>query len=734
MPWLPDFRKFKPLLILTGVVGGVVGGAVAAREVHSYIQQQRFYREYQRAGAYYPNILLVYHPDADVVRIIREHFLEAGGRDEKRAGKDVYGIVVARDISDARRILDDAKKPDGVRISAIISGHGRRDEQGIKDYELRTADGSTIPRRTVRSLEDLVGRDSPGEAKARLDRLEGNLQQSIRRRNEPAYQLLREIGGYFDTRRAQSFRTPPENIEDALRELMSRGNGILRYLGEDSHNGGGFFTSHTGEPIIDDEYYEHSGLFFKIDTLANTNSHVQDYAGFNSPASGQVARFARPLTAVPYKKEGKGMEAGHPESLEIFVTEYFMGPSFAAAYEKMIGRLRELEAGTGSLRAEMERYDAEIMLIRTIIMNMQSARFSVAAKYHQAHRADSPDASGVDAILQDYAVKAPIAYGVLKPLLKGTGHDEAAFGRFIGCLGRPELRNATYYGLIMDLSLQNAKLMMGINNPGLDEIISFLTTQGRVLTPEEIEPLIGVYDTGYKKKHYVDTLTRGAYSSYVEGLENPDAIRYAVKFAEKELYARIAANQGIIANAISALNYFGRFRQERANISIWELAVNFHVITAYRLMRMAEDSVKGALRNELLFAAGKLKPDEHAYYRKLYEGNVRVNSHSWYLSAMSGALFFEANRPESNTFRSLKRMWSETGNALERAKKLDVQAPAEDVMSWFSFDLAKDLAGYAMLARDIEANPSRLSILLEDTRERCPIKVDFGLPGQAYAA
>ncbi|MBI2574721.1 hypothetical protein HYV82_02440 [Candidatus Woesearchaeota archaeon] len=681
------FVSLHRFLIGAAGVASAVGGLMAHKKFEEARRSRRFLDKWHEAEDYNPRVVLLYYGEGHAGQAIKDALLDKG-----------YGVLWVKNYNAAQ---DAIRKVGG--ISAIVAEPDA--DKPWLDEEKKWVSGYMKP------VLKAPGKSGPGISGGyRMKRLVSRLEEVMQQEDDKAYRLLRVVLGYAETAMGKESSEPvPPEVAAAVKELVQRRRFIMRADRLDALRGGVKATLMSGAPINPESHYidpetgeVEKGLCMKLEQAGNLEEIISDAGHFNSESSGQAARMARPLFHV-----------GMGDGTAVVVREYFIGPTFANVVS-MLASLASNRDNSFSLENPREA-----------IRRTMNALFNISARYHEYKRkaipCSSPDERASD-VMKYYRARLSSAYERMEPLIMETGISKE---RVMALLDEPALKRREWYGRVMDIALPNFKLRLGIEEPGIEELVDFYVRDERLVRGRELEGATGVYDQGYMDRHYMEPLIAACFSAYGLPVADGNWIGHAKAYIEREYLTRtgFGVPQSGMNRALKiALGSLRSVLAETGVIFPKDLAANFFIISAYRLFTLVDNRLSAAGENERLFAGGDVGTEEYALRRNTYLDNMRAYSESLHLVALTGALYFE-KAERSHTFR---QAWSSIGNAFNEAKAAtDAEVDAAHETRLFTKPLALLLAGYAAIGGELSGHQERIKAVLEEARAGCAYAVEF---------
>lgn len=545
--------------------------------------------------------------------------------------------------------------------------------------ELANVRAVVTPRRLSRLTDTGIPVLRPSE-------IRGGLEKQVLSSNAKTYLALRLVAGDFESRLNSTFSVESRAPEDVSRAIDYLVKSLwLRVLTIDAHRGGAHAMTRTGNPIGPKGRYPLPGICIKVEELSDIKQIIEDTEHFRKNQTATLAS-ARAYAGVPNQDNRVYVER-----------DYYFGPSVASVIATVS-------------RFSMDGHlTLESRLAQGIIRNTMDAIFNVATRY-QGFKQEQMDRKRIEPSVKEtleyYRSSSVAAYKAAEPVLCGKVPREMLESALM-VLENESVRKPRFYGIVMDSLLPNFKLNLGIEDPGIEELLNFYFRKGEVIPPREIEENLVVYDQGFKKRNYFDTFVRAGLSGYHGGVERMDWIALAKNYTAKMAYGT-AVRSGFFSGLIG-----------RGALEPRDTAVNLFAISAYRLFRLAGDAIMAAIENEKAFACGRIDPKEYLAKRELYEANARVYGRNLELVALTGCLLFD------NPMRfpgSLDSLWARVGDSFREAQEM---ANHTGTPSMLDTAIASQLAAYSMLGAAVHSSGPQLEELLQRSRQECPYVVEF---------
>ncbi len=540
------------------------------------------------------------------------------------------GIKATREIGawrDRVRILEEWQEPAGYNPKVILlyRANQLREHLQEKGYGVIEVNDSSQIAHVAGSTDSICAIVSGHELEKKYlppflpyiragPKVISRLESAVEQESNRAKLLLYSIAGYHEATAQAGFHEAGQRMRETIAKLFEMRRFIMRKDSYDAHRGGVISSLKTGTPINPGtDYGSLEGLCIKLESV-DAAEIKSDHELFGEMG----AVLAGPRFYVEF------------EGAIAVVRDYFIGPTLAEGLS--------LIAENGN-QSEIVR--------RTL-----NAVFDIAARYHHHKRRSSPLPSS-GAVLQYYRESLGKAFETLAPLA-GFPVEKSSLE---GLLDEPFLADPKWYTRILDISLPNIKLRIGIEQPGIETLRKFYL-DGGIREEREIRAALGFYDQGFRDRHIVDAFARAGFSAYISDYGTDAWIGYAKSFFMREYSAgsRIPVSDFLnfrqhMAQLISALLPNGVATPN-------ELAENFFAMSVLKLFRLAEDALNGAKRNELLFAKGEIMQEDYRSHRERYLQNFLTHSRGLGIVALTGAEYFEHYSHAitfSNIFSNMKR-------------------------------------------------------------------------------
>lgn len=661
---LERIAKFLGGTIAIGVLG--ILGIKAKRQIDSRKKLKEFLEGWQEAPYYNPRIVLLYSQNNDAGIGLKEAVLSKG-----------YGMICVTRKSDAIEAINEVGS-----IRAVLSQYDGT--ENLRQNEVRKGE-FYLP-----MIKAQKRASNPGK-------LLGNLEKIIDEEDEKAHKLLREIAGYYETESGRSgFHKAPEKIESAMQQIIRLGY-ITRKQSFEAHRTGIISMLQSGTPINRTTHYgDWEGLCLKIESSSDIDEIMADSAHFD--VSGNWVNVSKPFFYGNLDDESV-----------IVARSYFIGPILAQVFPML-----------KSAPAENRQFANEAIR-RTL-----NAVFEVSAEYNQYKRKALPmnDDARMDAVLDYYKSSLGAGYDRLSQFFS---KDMFRKEEVLELLEDRALKNREWYVRIMDIFLPNVKLLLGIEEPALEELIGFYSKNGSsaskndVIGEKEIKEKLGFYDQGYRDWHIVDNFVRSGFSAYGLNAEEGLWIDLAKIFFRKE-YSAIEkdylARNGLSGRITRILAKLERVEMPSSVISSRSLIANFFIISAYKLFKLVDNSISGGLRNEKSFAAGELMPEDYNSYRQNYLGNALTYAENLSLVALTGAEYFDTYKRAPSSF------W-EALTGVEQVFGRVVKERSHYERKEYSNALSKNLALYAAIGRELASSADKFKAHLYRERDSSGFIVEF---------
>ncbi len=655
--------------LLGGTIAiGVLGilGIKAKQQIESRKDLGDFLEEWQEAPDYNPRVVLLYSQNNDTAIDLKDILLGEG-----------YGVLWVTRKSDAIEAISEVGS-----IRAVVSQYDGA--ENLRQNEVNKGE-FYLPRiKAPRKVS------APGKFLR-------NLEKIIDEEDEKAHKLLREVAGYYETELGRNgFHKAPEKIESAMQQLIKLGY-VTRRQSFEAHRTGIISMLQSGTPIKRTSHYgSWEGLCLKIESSSDINEIRADSAHFGG--SGNWVNIAKPFFYGNLDDESV-----------IVARSYFIGPTLAQVFPML-----------KSVPAESRQFANEAIR-RTL-----NAVFEVSAEYNQYKRKALPmkDDARMDAVLDYYKSSIGAGYERISQFLS---QDKFRKEEVLELLGNRELRNRGWYERIMDIFLPNVKLLLGIEEPTLEELIGFYSRNGSfaskndVISEKEIKEKFGFYDQGYMDWHIVDNFVRAGFSAYGLKAEERQWIELAKIFFRKEYSAiekEYLERSGLSGRITRILAELERVEMPSSVISSRSLIANFFIISAYKLFKLVDNSISGGLRNEKSFAAGELMPEDYNSYRQNYLGNALTYAENLSLVALTGAEYFDTYRRTPSSFwealRGVEQVFGRVVNERGHYERKNYSSP-----------LSKSLALYAAIGSELASSSDKFKEYLNRERNSSGFIVEF---------
>ncbi len=494
-----------------------------------------------------------------------------------------------------------------------------------------------------------------------------NIELIIAASENAAYEPLREVAGYLETAGGREFHEAPLPVERALSELI-KNTLIVQKSNYDARSGGVIYFLPSGKPLRKKEHYVGDAFCIKVEaqsgrSLDDLICEIKDDSNYFGSSS-----------AKPFFYAGISGNA-------VIVWQYFIGPTLADA--------------VAVLKSDLPKEIADEAVRKTL-----GAVFSITAEYHKHKKTGTPRSG---AILNYYRKNLAGAYEEVGDLASLIGLSTGLFSKSSSVLYAPELNGEVWYGRIIDTLLPNMKISMGIERPSPDKIVAEFVRNGEVLGESEIRKKIRIYDLPYKDRHFVDEFVRAAFYADLGEIDRKNAVAYAKAYLRKEYSVQLPFGIPLTEQLIDRL--IGINPEIRPD----DFAVNFFVISSYKLFRFIADCMNCAKGNEHAYATGQISRDEYETYRESYLSNATTYGKSLELISMAGAVYFSGGISGS--------LWKRMDNALEKAASLDAEYAS------FSGSLSQNLAYFSLIGRRIAVGRDAMAMILEGYVKSLPFSI-----------